>query len=100
MAALIASGLHKKNNTMSLRYRDLEGYCDDPNRTGDVQIILHAHYWNGFSLAVHDGLTEHLVLDDQNQPYRFRTVEMALTELANISYLSDRIIVDRRTWHP
>lgn len=85
---------------MALRYDTLQDYCDDPARTGDVQVILYAHYWKGFALAVQDGTTEHHVMDDKGLPYRFRTVEMALAELANISYLSDRIIIDRRMWWP
>ncbi len=44
---------------MALRYDALQDYCDDPARTGDVQVILYAHYWKGFALAVQDGTTEH-----------------------------------------
>ncbi|WP_287496930.1 hypothetical protein [Pandoraea sp. CB10b_02] len=85
---------------MSLRFKDLESYCDSLERTGDVQVILRADYRKGFALAVSDGSVELSVTDDGNQPYRFRTVEMALDELANIPYLSERIIVDRQAWWP
>lgn len=85
-------------NDMSLRFKDLESYCDDPDREGNVQIVLYANYRKGFGLAVYDGKAEREVRDGHNEPYWFRTVEMALDELANISYLSDRIIVDRATW--
>ncbi|CUI33349.1 MULTISPECIES: hypothetical protein [Pseudomonadota] len=85
---------------MALRYDALQDYCDDPARTGNVQVILYAHYWKGFSLSVQDDMVEHSVIDEKGRPYRFRTVEMALAELANISYLSDRIIIDRRMWSP
>ncbi|MCO8590380.1 hypothetical protein [Burkholderia multivorans] len=85
---------------MSLRFKDLESYCDSLERTGDVHAILRADYRKGFALAVSDGSVELSVTDDGNQPYRFRTVEMALDELANVPYLSERIIVDRQAWWP
>ncbi|VFR79385.1 FIG00431650: hypothetical protein [plant metagenome] len=53
---------------MALRYDALQDYCDDPARTGDVQVILYAHYWKGFALAVQDGTTEHPVMDDKGRP--------------------------------
>ena len=83
---------------MPLHFKQLESYCDSLDRTGDIQVILKAHYKHGFALSVSDGIIGHIVTDDENRPFFFRTVEMALDELANIPYLSDQIVVDRKLW--
>jgi hypothetical protein len=83
---------------MSLHFKQLESYCDSLDRTGDIQVILRAHYKNGFALSVSDGVIDHTVIDEENRPYWFRTVEMALDELANIPYIADQIMIDRKYW--
>lgn len=83
---------------MSLRFKDLENYCDSLERAGNVQVILYAHYRKGFALTVSDGSVERPVTDHRNRRYWFRTMEMALDELANVPYLSERIVVDRKAW--
>lgn len=83
---------------MQLQFKELENYCDSLERPGDIQVILYAHYSKGFALAVSDGVLEHPVIDHENHPYWFRTVEMALDELANIPYLSEKILVNRKSW--
>ncbi|MFO2462219.1 hypothetical protein OOJ96_18785 [Pseudomonas sp. 15FMM2] len=83
---------------MSLHFKQLENYCDSLERTGNIQVILRAHYKNGFALSVFDGVIDHTITDEENRQFFFRTVEMALDELANIPYISDQIMVDRRLW--
>ncbi|WLI34272.1 hypothetical protein [Pseudomonas sp. FP818] len=83
---------------MSLYFKQLESYCDSLDRVGNIQVILRAHYKNGFALSVSDGVVDHTITDEENQPYFFRTVEMALDELANIPYLSEQIMIDRKFW--
>lgn len=83
---------------MQLHFKELENYCDSLEHPGDIQVILHAHYSKGFALTVSDGVIEHSVIDEENRPYWFRTVEMALDELANISYISTKIMIDRKSW--
>lgn len=83
---------------MSLHFKQLENYCDSLDRTGNIQVILRAHYKNGFALSVSDGVIDHTITDEENRQFFFRTVEMALDELANIPYISDQIMVDRRLW--
>lgn len=83
---------------MQLQFKELENYCDSLEHSGNIQVILHAHYAKGFALTVSDGVIEHPVTDEQNHPYWFRTVEMALDELANIPYISDKIMIDRKLW--
>ena len=83
---------------MQLHFNELEKYCDSLEHPGDIQVILHANYSKGFALTVSDGVSEHSVIDEENRPYCFRTVEMALDELANISYISTKIMIDRKAW--
>lgn len=84
---------------MPVLFKELENYCDNLERAGDVHVILHAHYSKGFSLVVSDGIAEHAVTDDQHRPYCFRTIEMALDELANIPYISEKITVNTKSWY-
>lgn len=83
---------------MQLHFNELENYCDSLEHPGDIQVILHANYSQGFAITVSDGVSEHAVIDEDNRPYRFRTVEMALDELANISHISTKIMIDRKAW--
>ena len=87
--------------TASLNYRDLADYCDSLERVSDVQVILRAGYFRGFSMLVMDDRNSRKVIrvvDDNNRPHRFRTVEIAIDELIDVPYIAERIIVDCSRW--
>lgn len=85
----------------AINYRDLASYCDSLERVGDVQVILRADYCRGFTMLVMDDLDAHRairVVDDNNRPHRFRTVEVAMDELIDVPFIAERIIVDCSRW--
>jgi len=84
--------------TISLNYRDLADYCDSLERVGDVQVMLRADYWRGFTMLVMDDCRAIRVVDDNNRPHRFRTLEVAMDELVDVPYIAERIIVDFSRW--
>ncbi|MBN8714286.1 MAG: hypothetical protein J0H50_09995 [Xanthomonadales bacterium] len=88
----------KKPHPTAINYRDLAGYCDSPERDGDVQVMLRADYWRGFSMLVLDDRRAIRVVDDNNRPHRFRTLEVAMDELIDVPFIAERIIVDCSRW--
>jgi len=91
----------KSARATSLNYRDLASYCDSPERVGDVQVILRADYWRGFTMLVSDDRDDRKtirVVDDNNRPHRFRTFEVAMDELIDVPSIAERIIVDFSRW--
>lgn len=82
----------------TLRYSDLDNYCDSLERDGCVQVILEANRENGFALWVENAGDSRRVVDGGGRQVWFRTVDQALDELINIPYLSERFIVDRKDW--
>lgn len=83
---------------VAIHYRDLADYCDSLERDGDVQVMLRADYWRGFTMLVMDDCKPVRVVDDNNQPHRFRTLEVAMDELVDVPYIAERIIVDFSRW--
>lgn len=84
--------------SISINYRDLVDYCDSLERDGDVQVMLRADYWRGFTMLVMDDCRAIRVVDDNNRPHRFRTLEVAMDELVDVPYIAERIIVDFSRW--
>lgn len=82
----------------TLRYSDLDNYCDSLERDGCIQVILKANREYGFALWVENAGDIRRVVGNGRRQVWFRTVDQALDELANIPYLSDRFIVDRKNW--
>lgn len=88
----------KRAGATSIHYQDLASYCDAPERVGDVQVILRANYWRGFTMLVADGRKAIRVVDDNNRPHRFRTFEVAMDELIDVPSIAVRIVVDFSRW--
>lgn len=82
----------------TLRYSDLDDYCDSLERDGCTQVILKANRANGFALWVENAGDRRRVVGAGGRQVWFRTVDQALDELVNIPYLSERIIIDRKDW--
>lgn len=88
----------KQVRATSIRYQDLASYCDSPERAGDVQVILRANYWRGFTMLIADDRKAIRVVDDNNRPHRFRTFEVAMDELIDVPSIAERIVVDFSCW--
>lgn len=88
----------KPARTPSLNYRDLASYFDSPERVGDVQVILLAHYMRGFTMLVADDNKAIRIVDGNNRPHRFRTVEMAMDELTDVPFIAEQIVIDWSRW--
>lgn len=88
----------KPTRTRSLSYCDLATYCDSPERVAPVQVILRADYLRGFTMLVADDRRAIRVVDSKNRPHRFRTVEIAMDELLDVPFISDRIVIDWSRW--
>lgn len=84
---------------MALQLKELDDFCDSLDRPGNVQVVLHIHASRGFSMTVTDGVSEHLITGEHNRPHYFRTIEMVLDELANIPYISEKIILHTKHWY-
>lgn len=82
----------------TIRYRDLDDYCDSLERTGNVQVTLKASRIRGYALWVENAEDVRQVVDDQGDPVWFRTVDQALDELVNVPYLSEIFIIERSNW--
>ncbi|CEI18823.1 hypothetical protein ACWJKH_00090 (plasmid) [Xanthomonas axonopodis pv. cassiae] len=70
--------------------------CDDPNAEA-VQAVLYPNDGAGFSLYARQGRTLHAVTYHR-KPVRFRTIEKALTTLADVPHLDPEIIIDASAW--
>ena len=88
----------KKPHPAAINYRDLADYCDSPERDGDVQVMLRADYWRGFTMLVLDDRRAIRVVDDNNRPHRFRTLEVAMDELIDVPFIAEHIVVDCSRW--
>lgn len=82
----------------TIRYRDLDGYCDSLERMGNVQVMLKANRSKGYALWIENAEDVRQVVNDRGDPVWFRTVDQALDELINIPYLSETFIIDRSNW--
>lgn len=87
----------KPARSMSLNYCDLASYCDSAERVGDVQVIPRADYLRGFTMLVADGHKAIRVVDGNNRPHRFRTVEIAMDEF-DVPFIAERIVIDWSQW--
>lgn len=88
----------KPARATSLNYCDLASYCDSPERVGEVQVILRADSLRGFAMLVADGRKAIRVVDGNNRPHRFRTVEIAMDELIDVPFIAERIVIDWSRW--
>ena len=74
----------------------LTSACDDPNAE-PIQAVLYPNDGAGFSLYARQGRTLHAVTYHR-KPVRFRTIEKALTTLADVPHLDPEIIIDASAW--
>ena len=74
----------------------LNAACDTPDGE-TVQAVLYPNDGQGFALYARQGHTLHAVTYE-GRPVCFRTIEKALTTLADVSHLSPEIVVDSSTW--
>lgn len=63
-----------------------------------MKVILKANRINGYALWIENVGDIRKVVDDRGNQVWFRTVDQALEELINISYLSNQITVDKTNW--
>jgi len=74
----------------------LNAACDDP--IGErVQAVLYPSDGQGFTLFARQGGTLHQITY-HGRPVRFRTIEKALTTLADVAHLDPEIVVDSSNW--
>jgi hypothetical protein len=85
----------KPARATSPNYRDLESYCDSPDRSGEVPVILRVDNRRGFAMLITDGCKSIKVVGDGNKPHRFRTVEIAIDELIDVPCVAERIVIER-----
>ncbi|MFC3279299.1 hypothetical protein [Xanthomonas fragariae] len=70
--------------------------CDDL-RAEPIQAVLYPNDGAGFSLYARQGRTLHAITYHR-KPVRFRTIEKALTTLADVPHLDPEIVVDASAW--
>jgi hypothetical protein len=70
--------------------------CDTPGAER-VQAVLYPNDDQGFALYARQGYTQHAVTYNR-RPVRFRTMEKALTILADVGELEPEVIVDLSDW--
>lgn len=75
----------------------LNAACDDP-REAHVQAVLYPSDGHGFTLYARQVGTLHPITY-RGRPVRFRTIERALTTLADVAHLDPEIVVDSSDWH-
>lgn len=82
-------------NPRSLSLKQLMLLCDDPERDlpggVNVRAVLTLDQEEGFYLSAQDGDKVYLITDDHGRRTKFRTVEVALSVLQNVSGLSPDI---------
>ena len=86
---------------------ELEDLCDDPARDlpggTNVRAVLTLDPDEGFYLAAQDGDRIYLITDSDGRRARFRTIEIALATLQNLSGLNPDIgllqLARRRSHH-
>jgi hypothetical protein len=83
---------------MQLQIDELETYCDDPRFTTELRPVLQANAKNGFALVIFDGKFLRKVVEKNGKPYRYRTIEAALDELADVPNLSSHVVIDASQW--
>lgn len=71
--------------------------CDTPDAEY-VQAVLYPDDGKGFVLYARQGSTLHAVTFNR-RPVRFRTIEKALTTLADVAHLNPEIVVDLSSWN-
>lgn len=70
--------------------------CDDP-KGEPIQAVLYPNDGEGFALYARQGRSLHAVTY-RRHPVRFRTIEKALTTLADVPNLDPEIVVDASNW--
>lgn len=77
-------------------FHRLGAACDTPEGER-VQAVLYPNDGQGFALYARQGQTLHAVTHD-GRPVCFRTIEKALTTLADVTHLNPEIVVDSSNW--
>ena len=77
-------------------FHRLNAACDTPDGER-VQAVLYPNDGQGFALYARQGQTLHAVTHD-GRPVCFRTIEKALTTLADVTHLNPEIVVDSSNW--
>lgn len=70
--------------------------CDTPGGER-VQAVLYPNDGQGFALYARQGYAQHAVTYNR-RPVRFRTIEKALSTLADVGELEPEVIVDLSDW--
>jgi hypothetical protein len=82
-------------NPKAMTLSELADVCDDPARDlpggQDVRAILTLDPDEGFFLSALDGPLIYLIVDDRGRRKKFRTVELALAVLQDLSGLNPDI---------
>lgn len=82
-----------------LTFDELERLCDDPerNKSGqEVEAIITPH-GSGYGVSACDGATCYTLVDENDQPVVFRSVEQALDRLSEVPYLP-MVKIDLAEW--
>lgn len=72
-----------------LSFRELEELCDDPkrNQTGEeVEAIITPHA-SGYAVTIRDTALSFTLVDENDQPVVFRSIERALDRLSEVPFL-------------
>ncbi len=77
-------------------FHRMNAACDDV-KGESVQAVLYPNDGEGFVLYARQGQTLHAITHE-GRPVRFRTIEKALTTLADVAHLNPEIVVDSSNW--
>ncbi len=77
-------------------FHRLNAACDTPDAER-VQAVLYPNDGHGFALYARQGRMLHAVTYE-GRPVCFRTIEKALTTLADVPHLDSEIVVDSSNW--
>lgn len=97
---LPASVLRTLDRFNLLTFRELEALCDDPQRDKsgqEVEAIITPHA-SGYVVTACDGAMRYTVVDENDQPVVFRSIDRALDQLSEVPYLLPMVKIDLDAW--
>lgn len=98
---LVRPAFHRELNKLTMAtLDDLERLCDMPerNETGqEVEVIITPHT-TGYTLIAKDVPFTLDVVDENEQPLVFRSIEQALDRLSEIPHLLPMVKIDLAAW--
>lgn len=99
-AVLPASVLSTIDRRSLVTFDELERLCDDPERNTsgqEVEAVVTPHA-SGYAVAARDGAMRYTVVDENDQPVVFRSIEQALDRLSEVPYLLPMVKIDLAEW--